>query len=814
MDKLCRVFEVNYEQAKALDINNNTALRAGAGSGKTRVLIKRFVRYLLEIPTIFVDDIVAITFTRKAAMEMQNRVRRELTDRISKMDDTILKKRLADIRMNITNGNIDTIHGFCTKILRENFAVLGIAPDFNVMEETDKTIITSKVFEHVFNGFVEDEDSEGIMEYLVKYYPVTFFLDRFKRGVLSAFDSAREQGLEFKGSSFSPKSFGNGQDLVNSAENCTKLLEEVALTLLERLDREYKDYKQREGLLDFNDLEILTYDLLGNDEIREMYLERFKVIMVDEFQDVNPLQKKIIDRLIWVKGEIPAGRLFIVGDHKQSIYGFRGSDYRILEETCGEISRFGSVKTLNNCYRSTKSIIDIINAVFSQLLYPYEKLEFPGTPDKTGGEIELITWEKGLPKRDRPKTRWELAKSLLLSDELAENLNYVLRDKYPNTVILDRKSYQGEVIAGVINMIIKRGYEYRDVAILLRNRASLLEIENALVESQIPYSVIGGIGFWDRQEIKDILSLYRLVFYPKDLLSLYTVLRSPIFGFSDDLLLSFSAFIKGQNGEGLGQLMSGFVNMASQEEQWIVERAAKVLGTLGSFGGVLGPSELMDKIVELTSYNKILLGLRQGEKKFRNVEKLLKIVEEFEGKGLYNARELISYLGVLEQSGGLDAEAFIDSDGGNAVKILTIHASKGLEFEAVLIPDMDRNLDLQTKKNKPLFFIDGDKKVVGMGLDENQEFDEQANPKYKELYEEKLKREMEDSKRLLYVGMTRAKKYLALIGEKQNVGENEDIDKQNSFMKQLMWAIMKRGSAEGITFIDAQEVRAKEEYGL
>ena len=117
---------------------------------------------------------------------------------------------------------------------------------------------------------------------------------------------------------------------------------------------------------------------------------------------------------------------------------------------------------------------------------------------------------------------------------------------------------------------------------------------------------------------------------------------------------------------------------------------------------------------------------------------------------------------MLEQSGGLDAEAFIDSDGGNAVKILTIHASKGLEFEAVLIPDMDRNLDLQTKKNKPLFFIDGDKKVVGMGLDENQEFDEQANPKYKELYEEKLKREMEDSKRLLYVGMTRAKNILHL----------------------------------------------------
>jgi len=130
---LCELYGVNEEQVRALDININTALRAGAGSGKTRVLTKRFVRYLLEKPTLTLDNIVAITFTRKAAIEMKDRIRRELSDRISKITDVNEKKRLSNIKMQITNGNIDTIHGFCGKVLRDHFAFLGLDPNFSTL---------------------------------------------------------------------------------------------------------------------------------------------------------------------------------------------------------------------------------------------------------------------------------------------------------------------------------------------------------------------------------------------------------------------------------------------------------------------------------------------------------------------------------------------------------------------------------------------------------------------------------------------------------------------------------------------------------
>ena len=200
---------------------------------------------------------------------------------------------------------------------------------------------------------------------------------------------------------------------------------------------------------------------------------------MDEFQDVNPLQKKILDHLIWEQGKIPEGRLFIVGDHKQSIYGFRGSDYRVFEEACSEVLGCGKVEFLNNCYRSTKNIIGAVNSIFSQLLSPYEKLQYPGQGDSDGRKVELITWEKGLSKENKPKTRWDLAKNLLLSEDMKEELKCALEAEYEDIAVAGKKDYQGDVIAGVIQKLTVEDFLYRDIAILLRSRTSLSEIENS-----------------------------------------------------------------------------------------------------------------------------------------------------------------------------------------------------------------------------------------------------------------------------------------------------------------------------------------------
>ncbi|HPD01017.1 MAG TPA: 3'-5' exonuclease, partial [Acetivibrio sp.] len=470
-----------------------------------------------------------------------------------------------------------------------------------------------------------------------------------------------------------------------------------------------------------------------------------------------------------------------------------------------EISHGGKVEYLNNCYRSTKNIITVVNSIFSRLLIPYEELRCP-KEDSEAGRVMLITWEKDLPKKNKPKTRWEMAKDLLLSEDMAQELKDVLEAEYESTIASGKKDYQGDVISGVIRKLTAEGLGYRDMAILLRSRTSLPEIENSLTENGIPYCVIGGIGFWDRQEVGDILSLYKLVFDPDDRLALFTVLRSPIFGFSDDLLLLLSLFIRQQEIRGIRELMREFATAVSKEDRWLVERAVAVFDSLLPMEGLLNSLELMNKIIEATAYDEILTALPQGEKKLRNMEKLVRIVEEFDKKGLYSARELLSYIETLKEHSGLSSEAFLDNEDSDAVKILTIHASKGLEFEAVLLPDMDRPLSTQTKRDKPLFFPDEKKGVVAMGLDGNCEFDENANPEYGKLYDQRLLKESEESRRLFYVAATRAKKYLALIGERQEVGEGEEIDEQNSFMKQLVWAMNKAGTVEEIDLIDAQSL--------
>lgn len=797
---LCELYGVNEEQVRALDININTALRAGAGSGKTRVLTKRFVRYLLEKPTLTLDNIVAITFTRKAAIEMKDRIRRELSDRISKITDVNEKKRLSNIKMQITNGNIDTIHGFCGKVLRDHFAFLGLDPNFSVIEEVDKNVLLSKIADEGIQAYIEKYENEAEVRVIIETFSVGFFTGKFKQGILAAFQAMREKGIEV--GSFAPKLVP--QD--NKAADPAAIIERLALILIANVEEKYGEYKEKENLLDFNDLEILTEKLLINENIRENYFNRFTTIMVDEFQDVNPLQKRILEHLTLKDGKIPAGRLFIVGDHKQSIYGFRGSDYRVFEEACNEISGCGRIEYLNNCYRSTNNIISTVNSIFKQLLSPYEQLQYPGQQTSSGKKVELISWEKATLKENKPKTRWDCTKNLLLTEASKEELRTALEAEYEDTNAAGKKDYQGDVIAGVIQKLTSEDFLYKDISILLRSRTSLSEIENSLTKNEIPYCVLGGIGFWDRQEIGDILSLYKLIFYPDDKLSLFTVLRSPIFGFSDDLLFALSIFMRKEKAKKLDELMKSFEETISGEDNWLVKRAINVFAQTLPMDGILNSLELLNRIIAVTAYDEVLIALPQGEKKLRNIEKLIRIVEEFDAKGVYSARELIEYLEVLKESGGIDGEAFLDNEDSDAVKILTIHASKGLEFRAVLIPDMDRQLDSQAKRSKPLFFVDKKKGLIVMGLDESLKINENANPEYAKLYTEKLLRELEDSRRLFYVAATRAKEYLGLIGEKQEADCEEEIDAQNSFMKQLIWAMNKAGSVEEIALIDTMSL--------
>lgn len=876
MQDVCERYGVNQEQARALDISASIAVRAGAGSGKTRVLTRRFIRLLLENPQVDIDSIVAITFTRKAAAEMKDRICKELSDRILKSSKPDERKRLSQLRMQIANANIDTIHGFCAKLLRENFAYLGIDPNFKVMDDIDRDMALSKIADEVIREFIVDPQNADLVAAIAERLPVSFFNGALKEGIISAFKAMMERGCtpedikpyvengrsckaaqqksdgsilgceeggkangiheiprgayqEFDGHSQGgdwagvagrpvfqepavANQYGQRESMISQEMDIVRILEDVGLQLIQRLYSIYAQYKDRESTLDFNDLEIYALKLLSNPDIRDFYHKKFYAIMVDEFQDLNCLQKRILDFLTCVDGRIPPGRLFIVGDYKQSIYGFRGSDYRIFEEGCRQISEHGGrVECLSSCYRSTRTIIGFVNETFKHLLDPYEPLKYPDQPEKEGKnelKVELITWDKENLKSIRPKTRWDQAKGLLASEDSVEQLKEVLAREYDDIFPVGKNDYQGDVIAAAIDRLVSRGFNYSDIAILLRSRSPLMQVERALTDHGIPYCVLGGVGFWSRREVADILALYRLAFYPDDRLALFTVLRSPIFGFSDDLLLQLAGLIR-ENGlehTRADAVMEAFARAVQPDEAWLAQRAASVLKEVCALGGIANAAQLFHKLVELTGYEEILMALPYGEKRLRNLEKLMGIVERFEDKGVYTARDLLMYVDVVSRLSDREEEASLDNEDSNAVKILTIHASKGLEFRAVLIPEMDQALDVQIKRNKPLFLLDEHNNLVAAGIDDEGNLDETVNPAYARVYNHRLLAELDESRRLFYVAATRAREYLGLIGQRQEVDEEYAPEKLNSFMKQLMWAIRQSGSIAELVEVKAEDL--------
>lgn len=771
-------YGVNEEQARSLNIDMNIALRAGAGSGKTRVLTKRFIRMFIENKDLTLDQVVAITFTKKAATEMKDRIRKELNGWIIRTTAPEEKRRLEDLKLQLTNAFIDTIHSFCGRLIKEYYIELGIDPMFKIIEEVDKKVALLSIADRVIEDWISDPYNKEALDAILESTGVGFLESTFKSGVLELVDEMRSKGYIF----------GAIKEVtllhLDEKDDRARQIVTLCLEMVEEIISRYEQYKDEENLLDFNDLELTALKMLDNNQTRQAIQTQFKVFMIDEFQDVNPLQKKIMDRLVYVDGGIPSGRLFIVGDHKQSIYGFRGSDYKVFEQACEEIMSNGCVEFLHNCYRSTNTIINGVNKIFSKLLKPYEPLKYPDLKKSIKeNKIELITWNKEDILEVKAITRWEASKGFLGDEKDVDNLKEALYRRYKEQIKINKKDIQGKIVAGAIHSLIQRGYQYQDIAILLRSRTSLQEIESALITNKIPYCVLGGIGFWDRFEIKDILGLYKLIFYSGDHLTLFSVLRSPIFGFTDDLLVAFAKFIVETQDQSIDELMKTFLCEADEASYPLIERAAYCFETLLPLDGILNAVDLFKAILELTDYENILLALPEGEKKYRNLEKLIQLVEEFERKGIYRACDLVSYMEEMKNASAFDNEASLDTEDSDAVKLLTIHASKGLEFKCVLIPDMDTSVDAMAKKHKPLFFVD---EKIGI-ITEAEEPDE--DDLYNMYDDAKLKRELEDSRRIFYVAATRAEEYLGFIGQYQGDKIEDAIEEQNSFMRQLLWSI-------------------------
>ena len=826
--------------------DKNLIVVAGAGSGKTRVLVERYLALLDAHPDWPLNALVAMTFTRKAAQEMRDRVRKELENRLHQASDAnapIWSDRLA----SMDSARIDTIHGLCTTILRANAAEAGLDPDFGVMDEVDADILRDTVMEDELARLMDEDDPalalfaeydrKAIIDVLRAFTGIPLSdtpdnwlahwqtmwemfaadcLDRLRgnpvfvsardweppfgwpeddliAGVWLAshahlrlllgsdahfgarLETLRYLDMTIKLTGGSPTKWG-GKEALEFAKEHLRALRDVArealkdignppdaldaraaellplwLHLIGRVQQAYRSAKQKQSLLDFDDLEQRTRDLLtASEQVRARYRgAEFKHLLVDEFQDTNAAQWDIVQAL--ADPQQP-GSLFVVGDQKQSIYAFRGADVSVFGSVRQQLTDYGGVEaeiTLARSFRTHQPLVGGFNAVFERVLIREASSLFARyeidlgapmdahrqQPPNPHPPLEFLLVNRPEGKDTEDMRRWE-------AYEIARRSHEMVADEMP---VYDRETDQ------------IRPVKYGDMALLFQSMSSINLYEDVFKAQELPFVTLAGRGYYDRPEVWDLLNLLKALYNPADNLALASVLRSPLFGLSDDALLALRLV---QNGEGHRvPLWDALIQplVVPPDEVELVAFARACLYELAALAGRVTISELLREALDRTGYLATLTGLPDGARRRGNVEKLLAKAES-SGKITLGAFE--QYISDLSAREVREGEAQMEPE--NQVTLMTVHASKGLEFPVVVLVDTSWQWG-QGNRDNHLVMHDP---VYGLCCKVYTPETEKPEPAfaYRQAANLRKRREEAERKRLLYVAATRAQDYLLVSG--------------------------------------------------
>ena len=606
---------LNDKQYEAV-INTEGAclIIAGAGSGKTKVLTHK-IAYLMQEKNVLPWNILAITFTNKAANEMKERI----------------VGLVGDAAQDIWMG---TFHSICVRILRKFIDRIGFESSFIIFDTSDQRTM--------IKGCLKDLNIDDKM-----------FTDRSVQAEIS---NAKNQMLD-------PEQY--------SVQANGDFRREKIATIYELYQKRLKE----NNAIDFDDIINYTIKILSeNEDVLDYYANKFKYVLVDEYQDTNKAQFTLISLFASVHGNIT-----VVGDSDQSIYAFRGADISNILNFEKDFKNAKIIKLEQN-YRCTGNILEAANSVIKNNESKYKKKLW--TENEKGN----------LPKVYSAENEYDEGSFIV------EQINRLRREEY---------------------------FKYSDFAILYRMNTQSRAIEDILRREDIPYKIIGGLKFYERKEIKDIISYLRLIQNPSDNLSLKRIINEPKRGIGKTSLenieilanqnsISMYEVIKNADQYGLNRV---FIN--SREFISVIEelRAKK---------DDLVISELIKQTLKKTGYTKALEDENtvEAENRIENLEEFLTVAMEFEEESADN--------GLSEFLEGITLSSDIDNmeETDETVTLMTLHSAKGLEF--------------------PVVFL------VGM--------EEGIFPGYKSISEQK---ELEEERRLCYVGITRAKQYLFLTCSKQ-----------------------------------------------
>jgi ATP-dependent helicase/nuclease subunit A len=721
------------EQERAIARREGSLLlAAGAGSGKTSVLVERFVRAMRE-DGVAPGRILAITFTERAAGELRERVR----SRLLELGDR-------DGAREAEAAFVSTFHGFCARLLRVHPLQAAVEPGFQILDDGLAGRLRVLAFSDALAGFLDGLRAEAVD--LVAAYGA----DPLRAIVLGAYAQLRSEG-QVEPRLPSPRS--GGQLLVEQregssgpagprqagAERGVEAIRACELIgeLVERFGSAYAQRKQARAALDFDDLELHARSLLEQRaHVRELWAERFQLLMVDEFQDSNPRQLQVLAAL-------DRDNLFTVGDELQSIYGFRHAEVRLFRERHMHLDKRGASLALTQNFRSRPAILAAVERIFAERIGERFAPLAPVRAVQTGGDpiVELLItdkrgWER-LPGEDELEgmpeaTPWRQAEARLLAGRVAELIS------------------SGDAQAG-------------EIVVLLRALGDLPVYESALRRNGLR-TLAGVGGFWGHQQVGDLLAWLRALANPLDELALYSTLASPLVGVSSDGL-ALVANAARERRRGVWQTISdgptgldGVLPIADREriaafcELFASERANAALHPI---------SELLRRAIAATGYEAHVLSLNWGERRLANVQKLVRLARSFEAQEGRDLRGFLDHVAHVQGAlGGREADAPVGDGEVDAVRLMSIHAAKGLEFPVVCVADLGRDPNLRV----PDLLVDGGGGRVGLRLLELGSPEPASALDFDELREEHRASQEEEEDRVLYVACTRAENRLLLSG--------------------------------------------------
>lgn len=849
------------EQIKAIDLeNSNILVSAAAGSGKTKVLVERIVKEI-ETGICDINDLLVMTFTRAATAEMKNRIKLRIEERIkflrSTKDVKDNKERISRLRnqsLFIQNANISTIDSFCKRLVDENFSALDeLDAKYRVADENELNILKSDLLDR----FLESKYGEVDAKYNVKYND--FFKSYYVKNDRDIRDIILD-GIKFLDSlpyvdAFFDKFLNNYDnteaEIENEAmesldedlqyilnirevekEDKTKRNDYILLVLLKEFYELYYNEKFKRRIVSISDFQKLTLKLLhkkddnGNSPLAQKYQQKFKRIMVDEYQDTSDIQEEILSA---ISDNYNNYNVFMVGDVKQCIYAFRNAKPNIFNAKYEQYTDVNQIKDnvekqniiikLNKNYRSSAEVIDTTNKVFEKLMIKNygnidykedgvkllhgrdeEKAKYKGIDKKT----DLVIFQDVTAKVDE-ETKTDVLNNQLKQIKIINPEDYVINKKWNKQ---ERISYVFDVIAKLHDI---DGIAYKDIVILHPTPSSLIdEYSMEAAKRDIPF--VGNLkaGFYNSYEIVLMCAILSIIDNPVNDVDLSTVLLSKVINMTDNdfvLIKCINKHIK--KADNLSRRFFSLyetilrINDDEDLERVIVENKIisdkdyisikdkinsyfVLFNKLRQYQRIKSTSELVSIIYDEANVYNSMRTMKNGNIRIANLDLFLlkaKAFEETSYSGLFN---FLRYIEQIKTNDIDESPAAVYDEKDDVIRLLSIHSSKGLEYPIVILPNLESKLKPFNTTPKVLYDTDYGVGLMDINVDERYAHE---SIKYRLISNKKDDEEKQEKIRLLYVGLTRAKEKLVLAMKTKS----EDYATLFEEEKPIKKSISKRG---------------------